>query len=213
MPVTTFVADDLFTVRVFKQHINNPDRVWANNYEFKAKGGGGASDVAALLAATYEFELAFHTIYVRLIRVSASTWEADSVPYDPLSFMSIPLNDLGTISETGEDLVALNTCMRVNRVPESGRFGQLYYRGCLFENDIEAPSGANVMHPGSGAESAFEAAIASGSMADILTGSDATWDMVMVNSDGTQVRRVNALLLAGVSTVPMNHTWFNRTPA
>lgn len=210
MPVTGFDEGDLFTIRTFKQHTSNPDRVWANNYEFRAKAAGDEGDLASLLNTMLDFEAAIHYGYIRIIRVSASTWEPDSVPYDPAAFVSIPTSELGARSGDAQG-IGLNLTMRVNRIPASGRFGNLFYRGCLEEDEIEAPAGQTIISTASGAFTIFNTALTAGDLQDILAGDNPAWEMVMVNADATQIRRVAGLLIAGVSTVPMNHTWFNRS--
>lgn len=211
MSVLSVTEGDLFTIRVFKQHTSNPDRVWANNYEFRAKAAGDEGDVATLLGQMVEFEAAIHYAYIRIIRASASTWEPDSVPYDPAAFVSIPMATLG--ARTGDAQgIGLKDCMRVNRIPASGRFGNLFYRGCLEEDEIDAPAGTTIISTASGAFTIFSSAKTDTDLGDILNGDHSTWEMVMVNGAGTQVRTVHGLLISGVSTVPMNHTWYNRTP-
>jgi hypothetical protein len=56
-------------------------------------------------------------------------------------------------------------------------------------------------------------AIEDASVGDYM-GSPATaaFQLSMINRDGSQVRNVVGLVAQGVSQVPSDHAWFNRTP-
>jgi len=211
MPVTSFVSDDLFVFRVIKSHVNNPDRKWANSYEFRATAGGDEGDLLDLGEIIVNYERALSYTVINFDRLLISTWSEDSKPYDPEAFISSTLTALGQ-AEAGSELLALNTCMSVTRQAASGRFGHLFYRGMLSEGQVGSPAGKSVLTNRTANQTNLDNALSSSGLDDYI-GNPATgpFQLVLVNKDGSQVRPVINLRVQGVSTVPMDHTWFNRT--
>jgi len=213
MTVLTFAAADLFVFRVVKYLSTNPDNKWANSYEFRANATGTESDLLTAGEKLVDFEVAFHRTNVIFDRILISTWEADSVPYDPSTFISSTLTAIGTAAISG-DMMALNTCMSVARIAASGRFGHLFYRGVLLEEDVEAPAGRSVLVDRAAQQANIDAALSSSGLGDYIDPfGDTAVQMAMINKDGTQVRKITQLRVQGVSSVPLDHAWFNRTPA
>jgi hypothetical protein len=213
MTVLSFVADDLFVIRVIKYLSTNPDNKWANSYEFQATAGGDEGDLLTLGNVLVQFEATFHRTAVVFDRILISTWAEDSVPYDPATFISSTLTATGAVAIGGQ-LQALNTTLSVARIASSGRFGHLFYRGILEELDIGAPAGKAVLVSRAAQQVKIDDA-AEDSGFDAYFGEAPTGSlrMVMVNKAGDQIRPVNQLRVQGVSTIPTDHAWFNRTPA
>jgi len=211
MSVVDYASGDKFIARVFKNHVNNPDNEWVNTYEFKANEAGTIGVVTALCEQLVNFEIAVHSEAVNFVRITFSTWAPDSVPYDPLAFFSTTTTGIGARTTTG-DLIGLNNCLAVSRVPVSGRFGHMFYRGVLVEGDIEAPAGRTILSDKPGIQTIVDDALTSSGLNDSIgVLSEGPWQMVMINADGTNVRSVRELLVQGVSALPMDHAWFNRT--
>lgn len=211
MPVDSFDGADRFIVRVVKHLITNPDDTWANSYEFRATDPGGEAELLALGTAVVEFERLFHydtTIFDRLL---ISTWEEDSVPYDPSAFISTSLSAVGELTALTSAL-ALNQCLSVTRVATSGRFGHLFYRNCVAEGDVFAPAGKTVLNERAVFQTRIDGAIDDSDLTNFI-GSSASGglNMVMVNKSGSQTRMVAGLFVQGVSTIKTDHKWFNRT--
>lgn len=211
MTVDAFVTGDRFVLRVIKHHVFSPLRKWANSYEFEAIGAGSEPELLALGLKTVNFEIALHSVAVEFERLIISTWEADSVPYNPAAFISTTLTGVGTRSTSG-DLLGLHNTLAIARPAASGRFGHLFYRGFLVEADVEAPAGTTVLTAKSAVQTEVEAALSSSSLGDTLVGGgDPTFTMVLINKAGTNVRPVQEFLVQGVSQLPVDHAWFNRT--
>jgi len=211
MSVLDFHANDLFIARVFKNLVTNPFNQWDNSYELRVNAELVTADLVSLSMAIVRFEKAIHKDVVQFNRMVISTWEPDSVPYDPASFLVVSLTGTGEVGPVGDNL-ALNQCLTVVRQPVSGRFGHLFYRGVLNEADTEAPAGRLVLTDPSGTADTIASAVSSSDLADLL-GDPASADLnlVMINADGTQVRNVIALNATGCTTLPTDHAWFNRT--
>lgn len=211
MSVVVFEDGDRFVLRVIKFLTTNPDNKWANSYEFRATESGSESLLETLGDALVSFEQALSHDVVSFDHLLISTWEADSKPYDPLVFASIPLTVNGTIGPVG-DMLGLNNCLSLARVATSGRFGHIFIRGFLEEVQVHAPAGKTVLVDRPGIQSDVDDALSESGL-DNYVGSTASgaFKMVMINKDGTQMRDVNSIRVQGVSAVPLDHAWFNRT--
>lgn len=212
MTVLDFTGGSLFVARVIKYLSTNPDNKWANSYEFRARDAGGETEILNMGEALVNFEISQHRTSVVFDRLIISTWLEDSVPYNPASFVSTTLTGVGAL-EIVDDLVALNQCLTVTRLVGSGRFGHLFYRGRLEEAQVVAPAGISTLTNRAAEQSVLDDGLTDSGFGDYMdTGSDVAFDLVMVNASGTNVRRVIGLRAQGVTTVPMDHAWFNRTP-
>lgn len=211
MTVSSFAADDLFTLRVTKYHTNNPDRKWSNAYEAQALGSGTESDLLALATAIVEFEQAIHYDLAIFDRVLISTWEPDSVPYNPATFISSPLTGTGSRSPAGGQLEPLNVCEDVRRVAGTGRFGHLFYRLALGEGEVEAPAGKAILTSRSAEQTIVDNALTASGLDGYIAPAATLLKLVLVSADGSNVRDVIQLQVGGVAIVPFNHAWFNRT--
>lgn len=212
MSVLGYDPDDLFVVRTIKHLTANPSNKWANSYEFQAVDAGATETLLTLASALITWEAAIHTEAVTFDRVIVSTWQPDSVPYDPAAFLSTTVTQLGLRSDVPNEVVPIGEALRVTRQVSSGRFGNLFYRGALFENEVSQPAGIPILtSPGSIQDTMDDALTPSG--LDDFIGISATGGliMVMVDAAGANVRVVNALAASGVSLIKSDHQWFNRT--
>lgn len=211
MSVLGFTTGDRFRFTVTKYLATNPERKWDNNYEAVATADGVESDLTLLADRLVNFERDLHLDVVVFDRVRISTWEEDSKPYDPEVFISLPLSGVGDLPATGSDLQALNVCLSVARFPQSGRFGHVFYRGCLREVDTSAPAGKFVLSSPSGWVITLNGAVDDNSLTEYLDGTGSVLNLAMINKSGTQVRPIVSLVVRGVAVVPYDHAWFNRT--
>lgn len=210
MPVETFALGDRFRITTVKYLAANPDRRWDNNYELRAKAGGSVTDLTQIGLKIVALEQALHADKVRFDRMRMSTWEEDSDPYDPGSFVSLPLSGSGLRDTSGGQVLALNVCYHVARVPISGRFGAIFYRGALTEGEVEAPAGKFILTSLAAEFTLLNAALDDSGMGDVLNGDDPIWEIVMVNATGSNTRVVLGLVPRGVAVVPFSHAWYNR---
>jgi hypothetical protein len=211
MSVTGYESGDQFTIRVTKFHQLNPDNKWANSYEFQAEAAGAEDELLTLGQAVVEFEAALHRNVVIFDRILISTWQPDSKPYNPEVFISSTLTAVGGRG-TDADNLPLNQTLAVARIAGFGRFGHLFYRGVLDEEDVSAPAGKQVLDDRAGIQTMIDAAIVSSGLEDYLGAtSTRVLKMVMISADGAQSRDIIQLRAQGVSAVPQDHAWFNRT--
>jgi len=213
MPITTFVTNDRFVIRIIKHHSANPSKPWGNTYEVLASSSGNLADINGLVSVLVLFEQTIHLGFVEFDRATASTWEEDSVPYDPDAFAVYDLSGPG-VRGGSSPFAPLTTCLSVVRSPTSGRQGHIFYRGVLAQGDLASPSGINVLDDPGAWDTELQAAIVSSELEGYLgLGAAGPLALCMVNRTGTNTRLVMGLAVGGVSELPTDHAWFNRTPA
>lgn len=133
-------VDTYFSIAVKKYWLGIGGPFWLNRYEVGSViGEVEAKTVAAsgIAEALVAYERALHTTSVYFDSVLISTGEADTDPYDPTSFVSIPFGLFGERA-IGSDKVDLNGVYKVRRSTEFGRPGKISYRGVLIESDVSA---------------------------------------------------------------------------
>jgi len=211
MTVLTFATNDLFVVRVKKHHTANPARSWQNSYEFVANESGTLSDLDDLANVVLDYEQQIHNTFTQFEQVSVSTWVADSVPYDPDAFLVDPVDLQGTRDTTGA-LAPITTCWKVARPALSGRSGHIFYRNVFAQGDLTAPSGIAQINDPATFSTLLSDARTSSSLSDYLgLTPTAKLQMALINKAGSNVRGVQTLISSGVTQMPVDHAWFNRT--
>lgn len=211
MTVPSFESNDLFVYRIIKSHVNNPSDQWVNSYEFRTTEAGGENVLLDLADKLIAFEKTMHFELVNFVRFTVSTWEEDSKPYNPESFISSTITGVGGVAAPA-GVLSLETCLNVTRVAAFGRFGHIFWRGALDSTMVEAPSGKDILVDQTSLQTDLDDNLTGSGLGDFIgVGGDAGLEMVLVNKTGTQIRRVQALFAAGVSKLPLDHAWFNRT--
>lgn len=212
MSVLTYDAGALFVLRIIKHLTTNPSDQWVNSYEIEASEPADVAELFTATTAFVAFERKLHLNVVQFDRVTVSTWEDDHIPYDPESFLSRPLDDVGEIDPEAAQIEPIGMAWRVNRQATSGRFGNLFYRGCLLEEDVEAPAGKPVPTDATALSARLGAAVDDSLLDQYFgTGSESGLHIAMISFDGTQIRAVTQFVNGGISLIKSDHQWFNRT--
>ena len=211
MSVDSYDIGAKFVVTIKKNLLTNPENSWVNRYEAVALVAGSEDELLGMMASLRAFEQALHSAAVFFSQVSVATWEADSVPYDPTSFISTPVTAVGT-RVVALDLENLQTCLSVRRVCAFGRFGHLFYRGCLYEDEVSSPAGKSILTAPSTVQSRIDAAIVAAELDSYLgIAASAGLSISMIDKAGVIIRPVIGLVQGGVALVPNDHAWYNRT--
>lgn len=211
MPVSTYAVDDLFVLRVIKHLASNPDRRWANTYEFRATVAGSTDELLALGTALVEYEADMSFSTVEFDRLIISTWVPDSKPYDPESFISTSLTLAGGRT-AGTDMQPLTMALSIARQAPAGRFGHIFMRAALEEADTVAPAGKSILVNRSVHQGRLNTALSDAGMLDYIgIAPSLGLQMVMVGKTAAEVRPVTQLAVQGVTQLPVDHTWYNRT--
>lgn len=125
-------------IRIFKAwNVPDADNQWVNNYEIMDFPSQPAIDnVGPLVNALVAAEQAIHLTEVYFTKAVVSTWQPDSKPYDPDTFVTMPLTVNGSRSHTAAAMER-NIAYFVRKTPWSGRNGKFFYRGCLHQGDVQ----------------------------------------------------------------------------
>lgn len=208
---------EVFTVRIYKRLVGRQDLEWANSYELRATasnadGPGALNDAVAALVG---WEKNIHLSDVEYDRAVVSTYVPDGQPYDPTAFLSVPIvSTNGSRSLGGSQALPLQMCLLIRKQVAYGRNGRNLYRRCLIETEVAAFSGDPVL------EGAAQAALQE-RVNDLVGDGDifqtlglAGFELVMASGVGvgvpTSVRKVSALVVAGVSIKPYNNRYYDR---
>lgn len=211
MSVESYAAGDLFTMRVVKSLSTNPADKWVNSYEVGATLAGSTDELLALGVKLVTFERSLTLDAVQFVQLIISTWAADSKPYDPAAFISLPLSLEGNTTAFS-DALPLSACLSLTRVAASGRFGHIFMRGVLTEGDVSAPAGKYRLNDVGMWSGRLASAVTASTLADTFTvAGDGKFRLVMVGKVAESARPVVGLVVQGVSQVPSDHAWFNRT--
>ena len=79
------------------------------------------------------------------------------------------------------------------------------------EPGVSTPSGRYVLNDRAGLQAAIDGALGSSGLDDFIGAGTGSLKMVMINKTGSQIRNILQLRVQGVSTVPLDHAWFNRS--
>jgi hypothetical protein len=134
MPINSIAQGEVFTVRIYKRL---EGQEWANSYEVQATDNSSdpAISIGNLRNWLVGLERSIHLTDVFFDRITISTYQPDSQPYDPTRFTSFPIFEQGQRARSG-DALSLAICLFVRREPGFGRAGKLLYRGALQEADV-----------------------------------------------------------------------------
>ena len=205
-------------IRTFKVATGNPSYEWGNTYEAHLEGGAEAEAFVTALQAILTAEAAVHVDAVRFTRATASTWVADSTPYDPESFIVVdaPADLTGALDLAEGEYLPRNICLNVRRSVPTGRSGRVLYRGVLGENDITNDSS---LFPSLDADAITPLntrfATLYGEINDALevlggVGSEMRLISLGFGGLGTYQRRVTAFVPRSVTVVSPDHKYFDR---
>lgn len=193
----------------------NIEDAWHNTLEFDYDGAIDYDGVQAVFQPIVDAWQAIHLPVVEFLQYSVSTYVQDSEPYNPNSFVTVPLDFRGTRVLSNAQPLADNECYFIRKQPASGRVGKIYLRGVLAETDVEVRSdgkfvlsAASPLRPAGAEWTAFLAELSP------FLNSQALTRMVMASTNGEgfpTVRSVNTLVPSGVKDVNTNHKWYNRS--
>jgi len=211
MSVVSYDTGDVFVYRVTKYLSTNPSNKWVNSYEAVAVAGGTETELLDLGTTLVLFETEIHHTAVVFDRLLISTWEPDSVPYNPSTFISSPLTAVGLRSVPATDYSPLGMCLDVRRETASGRFGHIFYRGVLFESDTSAVSGKAVLSDRPAMQTLVDDGLSDSGLEIFVGGGSTTLKICMKGGVEDEPRLVTQFRVGQVSLVKEDHKWFNRT--
>lgn len=208
-----------FTVRTFKAwQTRDVALSWVNNYELSFDGSSEGLADSGAVEAIVAAERAIHLPYVQFLQATVSTWVPDGKPYDPTTFVTVPLEGEGARLRPGEEPMADTITFYMRRTVRTGRTGKMFYRGVLTEDDCTAlRSGKWELTPGRLSSDGTQMAGFYLNIAPLFSGSGPGGARIMmfsVNSDNVFFgRNVENMLPAGVKPNQRDHAYFDRGAA
>jgi len=204
MPINNILANEVFTVRIYKRL---EGQEWANSYEVQATDASSdpAISIGNLRNWLVGLERSIHLTDVFFDRITISTYQPDSQPYDPTRFTSFPIFEQGQRARSG-DALSLAICLFVRREPGFGRAGKLLYRGVLQEADVAGYRSALMTASINAIQNAVNAA---------WSARPTFWRLVMASGapTPTDVREVLNLRVSALTVVKkLDNRYFDRAP-
>jgi hypothetical protein len=197
-----------FSLRIRKSHFNNPALKWHNTYEFRSNTVTDLPDLLTACENIVDFEEALHNPIVVFESFTVSTYVPDGQPYNPDSFVTIPIGSVGE-NDTGlGELAPLHLCWRVAFRPTTGRLGFRLYRGCLKESQFNSPAGVPVIS-------------ALGEVEAVLTGALTNINLYLSGNEGAiylsmesnlNSRYIEEVQSAGITMKKLNNRYFDVPP-
>lgn len=195
------------TVKIYKAHSLNSYIEWSNTYEIVSDTEQTLASAITAMQDLVKFERAFHTGYAVFKRAIISTWTPDSKPYNPNSFVSVPLQQGGSRDIVNAELAPLHMCLKVSFQVNTGRQGYRLYRGCLTEGDFNSPAGLPVLINGSTPSSMVIGSQVN--LTGLFGGGASPWTLVLHSA--THTRDVVMVAPAGITMKKFNNRYFDRT--
>jgi len=204
-------SGDAFIFRIWKNHTSDPSVRWVNTYEARFTADGTTGDLSSLVAGLVSFEqaLAFETTH--FLYATVSTWEEDSHPYNPDSFMTVDLGAAGLRVIGTLRPLELRVCLSLRRAVSSGFQGKIELRNSLASGDVVAPAGINTLVDPAAMASAVSTAIIDADLGANMVGGLSQPKLAMIGTSEV-TRFLTDIALRGVSNVPLNHKYFDRAP-
>jgi hypothetical protein len=204
MPINNIVQGEIFTVRIYKRL---EGQEWANSYEVQATDNSSDPTISIgnLRNWLVGLERAIHLAEVFFDRITISTYQPDSQPYDPTRFVSFPIFLPGQRARSG-DALTLAICLFVRRETNFGRSGKLLYRGVLQEGDVAGYRSALLTASITTLQNAINTA---------WSARPAFWRLVLASGTPTptDVREVVNLGVSAFTTVKkLDNRYFDRAP-
>lgn len=198
-----------FVFRVRKTLNGVGDRHWFNTYEARFTGLGTQEDLDSLAAGLVAYEAEIHYDICTIDQVTISTWEEDSHPYNPLSFVTTPFSQVGQRSSSAQQILDLRVCWFVKRLASSGRIGRLFYRAALSEADVQSFGGDFVLSDTEAMSDILTGALAAGAITSNMQPGTAQPQLALIGAE--QVTRfLLGFSSGGVAVVKLNHKYFDR---
>lgn len=213
MPILTFDAGAAFTFRVYKSLGDPVNYRWSNAYEVQASQAGTVSQLDALGQKFVAFEQALHSTEITFDAYAIATWQPDSVPYNPLNFKTVPMENT-TGQRVLADMVGLELSLFVRRGTAAGRNGKLFYRGCLDESDVEREWTGWTLTDEAAMTAIVNGSLTSSGLSAHVGGSFESLQVVLLGPyipNTTPVaRQVQNFRVGGAVTFDVKRPWYNQ---
>lgn len=211
--VLSFDFGAMFIIRAFKSLGDPFNYRWSNSYEFLATAAGTLPDLLNAAGRVCTFEAKLHAEAVAIDTYSVSTWVADSMPYDPQSFVSgVPASNVG--EREVEAMVGLDLTAFLRREPGSGRSGRLYLRGSLGERDVEREGAGWALTSPEEYQGELSDALSDSRLSDYFLGGSTNLTLSMISKETSGediiVRPIRSISVGGAAGLQLKRGWYNQ---
>lgn len=209
MSVEEPATGESFSFRVRKSVIAMPSVKWYNTYEARFLNPGTSENLESLAVGLATFESKLLLTPYKVEAVLVSTWEADSHPYNPMSFVSFELPITGQRALGGSGPADLRVALFLKRTVESGRIGRLFLRGSLRLSDLSNLGGEFSLLDPAAIETEVDDALSDGALFANFEGGAANPTLALIGA-GEVTRPIMDITTGGVSFIKLNHKYFDR---
>lgn len=213
MPSTNWV------VRIFKAWgTRDLDRAWTNTYELVTGTALAPTDLMPAADTLVAAEKALHTDAAQFIQYTISTWENEPGSYDPSSFVTVSTSGIGSRTIGANEALDSNVTLTVQFTAATGRQGRRFYRGVLFESDVNANANGRfaILTNSTIADTGTVMVAFRNALAPLLPGGAGIAKLFLLGKGTTfptTARPVTGVHTGTVTTNRRNHRYFNRITA
>lgn len=199
---------EAFVFRSRKSIISQPSKVWYNTYEARFFGSPATEQLDQMANGITAYEATMLLNIYQVDSITISTWAADSHPYNPASFITQPKNQPGERPIGIGTPAPLKTCLYVKRIPESGRVGKIFHRGCLLLGDLTTFGGEFALADPGTIDGLHDDALAAGEIATWWVTGESLLKFSLIGDTGL-TREIENFVVGGVAEVKLNHKYFD----
>lgn len=213
MAVNNMFVLGLYTYNCFYTEETNIEREYKVTFDFLFPSDPTELDHWDLMDtfANFVANMLFNHMVVK--RVSASTWEKDSNPYEGTEFITKEYSLRGVRFFSASQVLPAEVCLYLKKNTVTGRNGKMFLRGTVLEEDVSYATSGFAMNDRATYESLLENALSISGLNAYIGGDSTSIRAVVATSVGNVLypRTVTDLVLAGVRTVNISKRRKRRT--
>lgn len=180
----TPALNDVVTVNVMKHLISNPAVKWSNTYDFQVVDPTSGTLFTNMWTNCLAFEKLLTLGSTHFDEIRISTFLPDSKPYNPESFISYPVDQVGTAGAAGDPL-PLGVAWHIVRNTATGRPGKLFLRETHGEGSVNSSGGFLVFSDPATVSAALASALTTSALGGYITGDILDANMVVAHYNRT----------------------------
>jgi hypothetical protein len=146
----------------------------------------------------------------RIDQYTISTWNADSHPYNPMSFVTVPGDFPGERPMGISQPVDLRIALFIKRTIESGRIGRIFLRNSILISDLTTNGGEFALSDTGMFNGLLDDALTAGALASNFEGGSGQPKLAILGETGL-TREIQDFVVGGVAFIKLNHKYFDRT--
>lgn len=202
---TTGVATAGLYAATVWQRYQNTDVRWVNRYQVMLYESINYGTLGVFAQALADFHADVLAEGLQVEKVTISTREEDSNPYDGDELASFRFNLAGRAYIP--KLLPLTAVTMVNKVTFTGRWGKVYLRGTVGEDDVDVVLGKWILHPVSNLPTRIETA-ANARLAPFMDDNPDGVKLILLSRN--TVRNVIGMSFARVGVMKLDRKYYDK---